>query len=129
MMRTLWLVIFSAGIAGLGVGGCASLQQIFGTAPAPAAGGQEEIAILDVVAPPPPPPPPPPKEEEVKEQRPKEIFVGGGGRITDVDAPSLCGGREKVVSVEHVRSLGNSVTGLISWGLYTPRRFKVTCLH
>ena len=128
MMRTLWLVIFSAGIAGLGVGGCASLQQIFETAPAPAADAQEQIARLDVAAPPPPPPPPPPKEE-VKEQRPKEIFVGGGGRIADVDAASLCGGREKVVSVENVQSLRNSVTRFISVGLYTPRRFKVTCLH
>ena len=121
MMRTLWLVIFSAGIAGLGVGGCASLQQIFETAPAPVAVAQEQIATRTVAAPPP--------KEEVKEQRPKEIFVGGAGSSRDVDAPSLCGGREKVVSVEHVQSLGNSVTRFISVGLYTPRRFKVTCLH
>ena len=122
MMRTLWLVIFSAGIAGLGVGACASAKQTAEAPPAPVAGAQEQIASRDVAAPSPPPPPP-------QEQRPKEIFVGGAGSSRDVDAVSLCGGKEKVVSVEHVQSLGNSVTRIISVGLYTPRRFKVSCLH
>jgi len=56
-----------------------------------------------------------------------DFFVSGIGQTRTVDAASLCKGAENIVKIETEHTLMNGLLGAISFGLYTPRQYRVIC--
>mgnify|MGYP000875044978 CR=1 FL=1 len=56
------------------------------------------------------------------------FFLSGVGQTTDVNVAEVCGSASKVLRVETTDSPLDVVLGAVTWGIYTPRTAKVTCL-
>ena len=55
------------------------------------------------------------------------FFVGGLGQSSRINASEICGGKDKVVSVEAQLTFVNGLLNVLSGGLYAPRQFRVMC--
>lgn len=55
------------------------------------------------------------------------FFVSGLGQEQEIDAAKVCEGKENVASIQTESNVINSVLGLISYGIYTPRQIRVYC--
>ena len=64
-----------------------------------------------------------------REQAVSHFVFGGVGQKREFNAASICGGKEKVARVQTVKSFGNGFLSLLSFGLYTPWTYKVSCLR
>lgn len=55
------------------------------------------------------------------------FFIQGVGQTGQIDAAAICGGADKVAKVEAKLTFGNWVLQQITFGIYTPRQYKVYC--
>ncbi|MBE8191558.1 MAG: lipoprotein bor [Alphaproteobacteria bacterium] len=55
------------------------------------------------------------------------FFIGGTFQSQTTNVAEICGGAKKVVSVEAEHTFLNSIISLVSWGIYTPRQYRVIC--
>ena len=55
------------------------------------------------------------------------FFVAGLGQSHRINASEICGGKDKVVSVEAQLTFVNGLLNVLSGGLYSPRQFRVMC--
>lgn len=56
------------------------------------------------------------------------FFLSGVGQIQREDVAEICGGADKIFAIETEYAPLSLLVGLISAGIYTPRRFRVYCL-
>ncbi|MDI9408484.1 MAG: Bor family protein [Candidatus Pacebacteria bacterium] len=61
------------------------------------------------------------------EVRNSTFFISGIGQTDTIDAASMCQGAAKVQSVQAQQSFLNILLGAVTFGIYTPRSYKVTC--
>jgi hypothetical protein len=55
------------------------------------------------------------------------FFVAGLGQTHKINAAEICGGKDKVVSVEAELTFVNGLLNFLSGGLYSPRQYRVMC--
>ena len=55
------------------------------------------------------------------------FFVNGIAQAHKINASEICKGKDNVVSVEVQQTFVNSVLGMLTWGIYTPRQYRVMC--
>jgi len=55
------------------------------------------------------------------------VFLSGFGQQHTINAGKVCGGAEKVDSVEVEQGFWDSVVALVSWQIYTPLTARVYC--
>jgi|11_taG_2_1085331.scaffolds.fasta_scaffold09743_3 hypothetical protein len=55
------------------------------------------------------------------------FFVSGIGQTHRINASEVCGGKDKVVSVEAQTTFLNGLLGFLSTGLYSPRQYRIMC--
>ena len=55
------------------------------------------------------------------------FFVAGIGQSDRIDASAICGGADKVVSVEAQHTFLNGLLGFLSFNIYSPRQYRVMC--
>ena len=63
----------------------------------------------------------------VAQDAPSTFFVNGIGQQQRIDAAGICGGKEKVASVEVEQTFINGLLGAATAGIYTPRQYRVVC--
>ena len=63
----------------------------------------------------------------IAEDNMSHFFVGGIGQKAKINARQICGGSDKVVSVETQQTFLNGFLGFLSFGIYTPMQYRVTC--
>lgn len=57
----------------------------------------------------------------------QKFFIAGIGQEKTLDAAQVCGGQSRVAKVESMQSPKDTLLGLITLGIYTPRTAKVYC--
>jgi hypothetical protein len=55
------------------------------------------------------------------------FYLGGIGQTKDNDAVKMCAGKQNITKVETERTLGNTLIGIVTIGIYTPMNVKVYC--
>jgi hypothetical protein len=55
------------------------------------------------------------------------FFVGGIGQSHRINASEICGGSDKVVSVEGQTTFVNGLLSFMSGNLFTPRQYRIIC--
>jgi hypothetical protein len=55
------------------------------------------------------------------------FFISGLGQSHRIVASTICGGADKVVSVETQTTFLNGLLGFLSSGLYSPRQYRIMC--
>ena len=56
-----------------------------------------------------------------------DFFVYGIAQTDHINVAEACGGADKVAAIETQESVVNLLLELLTWGLYTPRDYKVYC--
>lgn len=56
-----------------------------------------------------------------------DFFVAGIGQTDKINAANICGGADKVVSVEAELTFTNGLLNVLSGGLYAPRQYRIMC--
>lgn len=56
------------------------------------------------------------------------FFVQGIGQKGKIDAAAICGGADKIAKVESKYTVGNWFLQAITFGIYTPRQYKIYCI-
>ncbi len=55
------------------------------------------------------------------------FFVYGIGQTNEINAAQICGRASKIVSVEAEQTFLNGLLGALTYGIYAPRQYRVTC--
>ena len=63
------------------------------------------------------------------EDRMSDFFIYGMFQDDRIDAAGICGGADKVATVEAQLTFVNALLGAVSGGVYTPRQYRVYCLR
>lgn len=64
---------------------------------------------------------------EKAEETSQTFFISGLGQSKKINAAKVCGGADKVVKVEAQQTFVNSLLGVVTLGIYTPREARVYC--
>ncbi len=55
------------------------------------------------------------------------FFIYGLGQDDEINAAAICGGANKVARVEAQQTFLNGLLGTLTYGLYSPRQYRVYC--
>lgn len=66
-------------------------------------------------------------DSSYSQKQTQHFFVSGIGQEKNVDAASVCGGRDNVARVEVQQTFLNVLLSLATLGIYTPREARVYC--
>jgi len=55
------------------------------------------------------------------------FFISGLGQQKTIDAAAICGGADKVIAAEAQQTFVNTLVGMVTFGIYTPREARVYC--
>ena len=55
------------------------------------------------------------------------FIIGGIGQSQTVNAGQVCGGAENVVAVEAQETFLNGLLGVVTFGIFTPRQYRIMC--
>jgi uncharacterized lipoprotein YajG len=58
----------------------------------------------------------------------QSFFAYGIGQRYEIDASSICGGRDNVVGIEVQQTFMNSLFSVLTLGIYTPRETTIYCI-
>lgn len=55
------------------------------------------------------------------------FFINGIGQQHSINAAQICGGKQNVAKVEAEQTFLNGLVGSLTFGIYTPRQYRVVC--
>ncbi len=58
----------------------------------------------------------------------QQFFINGLGQEQKRDAAALCGGADRVATIQVYRSFMDGVLSAITLGIYSPAQAKISCL-